>query len=219
MSVRLDFLKSQSAGFEKHLEAALVENASHIEKLQSYQSVLHVAQGSNTALSKRVLEQEYNVEKLQINLASVLRENYLTKEKWNEEKYILQEEKKEIKAEFQALSQALSSQSKKLAKIGEEYNILRVNYEESRSDSSQLLKANQLKELALENLKMRMEKLQMDNIFLSARLDFAEKESILFSVQNKKSAAQLSVLRDIYDGNGLITGQDDKKKSIEGIDR
>ncbi len=219
MSVRVDFLKSQSAGFEKQLEVAIAENASHIDKLQNYQSVLDVAQGSNTALSKRVLEQEHKVEKLQINLASVLRENYLTKEKWNQEKYTLQEEKKEIQAEFQALSQALSSQSKNLARIGEEYNILRIKYEESRRNSSQLLKANRSKEVALENLKMRMNKLQMDNRFLAARLNYADKESFLFSVQNKEASAQLSVLPDIYDDNGLITDQDDKKKSIEDIDR
>ena len=219
MSVRVDFLKSQSAGFEKQLEVAIAENASHIDKLQNYQSVLDVAQGSNTALSKRVLEQEHKVEKLQINLASVLRENYLTKEKWNQEKYTLQEEKKEIQAEFQALSQALSSQSKNLARIGEEYNVLRVKYEESRRNSSQLLKANRSKEVALENLKMRMNKLQMDNRFLSARLNYADKESFFFSVQNKEASAQLSVLPDIYDDNGLITDQDDKKKLIEDIDR
>jgi chromosome segregation ATPase len=219
LAARVDFLKSQSATFEKHLESAIAENASHINKLQDYQSVLYVAQGSNTALSKHLLKQEHKVEKLQINLASVLKESYLTKEKWNQEKYTLQDEKKELKAEFQALSQALSSQSNKLAKIGEEYGLLRVKYEESQRDSSQLLKVNQLKEVALEDLQMRINKLQMDNRFLSARLDFTEKESTFFSVQDKEAAAHLSGLRGIYDGNGLINDQVDKKESVGGIDR
>ena len=219
LAARVDFLKSQSATFEKHLESAIAENASHINKLQDYQSVLYVAQGSNTVLSKRLLKQEHKVEKLQINLTSILKESYLTKEKWNQEKYTLQDEKKELKAEFQALSQALSSQSNKLAKIGEEYSLLRVKYEESQRDSSQLLKTNQLKEVALEDLQMRINKLQMDNRFLSARLDFTEKESTFFSVQDKEAAAHLSGLRSIYDGNGLINDQVDKKESVGGIDR
>ncbi|HIG85063.1 MAG TPA: hypothetical protein EYG40_04180 [Verrucomicrobia bacterium] len=219
LSARVDFLKSQSTTFEKHLESAIAENASHINKLQDYQSVLYVAQGSNTALSKRLLKQEHKVEKLQINLASVLKENYLTKEKWNQEKYTLQDEKKELKAEFQALSQALSSQSNKLAKIGEEYSLLRVKYEESQRDSSQLLKTNRLKEVALEDLQMRINKLQMDNRFLSARLDFTEKGPTFFSVQDKEAAAHLSGLRGIYDGNGLINDQVHKKESVGGIDR
>jgi len=219
LSARVDFLKFQSATFEKHLESAIAENVSHINKLQDYQSVLYVAQGSNTALSKRLLKQEHKVEKLQINLTSILKESYLTKEKWNQEKYTLQDEKKEFKAEFQALSQALSSQSNKLAKIGEEYSLLRVKYEESQRDSSQLLKANQLKEVALEDLQMRINKLQIDNRFLSARLDFTEKESTFFNVQDKEAAAHLSGLRGIYDGNGLIKDQVDKKESVGGIDR
>lgn len=219
LSARVDFLKSQSTGFEKHLESAIAENSSHINKLQDYQSVLYVAQGSNTALSKYLLKQEHKVEKLQTNLASVLRDSYLTKEKWNQEKFTLQDEKKELKAEFQALSQALSSQSKKLEEIGEEYSLLRVNYEESRRDSSQLLKANQLKEVALKDLQMRIYKLQMNNRFLSASLDFTEKGLTFFSAQGKEAAAQLSGLLGIYDGNGLINDQVNKKQSIGSIDR
>ena len=210
LSVQLDYLKSESAEFEKNLEVAIAENGKHISKLQDYQSVLYVAQSSNTALSKRLVKQENKVEKLQINLSSVLKESYSKKEKWNQEKYNLQDEQKKLKAEFQALSQALLSQSKELAKIGEEYSLLRGKYENSRRDSNELLKVNHLKEVAIVNLQMRIKKLQMDNRFLSARLDFTEKESTIFSIQDQKSAEQLSGLRGIYDK---------KKGSLGGVGR
>ena len=65
LSVRVNLLKSQGAELEKDLEEAIAENSAHISELQDYQSVLYVAQGSNTALSKRLLIQENNIEKLQ----------------------------------------------------------------------------------------------------------------------------------------------------------
>ena len=76
---------------------------------------------------------------------------------------------------------------------------MRGKYENSRRDSNELLKVNHLKEVAIVNLQMRIKKLQMDNRFLSARLDFTEKESTIFSIQDQKSAEQLSGLGGIYD--------------------
>ena len=201
LSVRVNSLKSQGAEFEKNLEAAIAENSRYISKLQDYQSVLYVAQGSNTALSKRLLIQEKNVEKLQTNLVSVLKENYMRKEIWDKEKHVLLDEKKKLEAEFQALSQALFSQSKELAKAGEDYRTLRVKYEESLLDSNQLLKSNQLKEIAIVELQMRINKLQMNNRFLLARLNFSAKASTVFSSRGEESAEQLSSLNGICDGH------------------
>ncbi|MCH2026028.1 MAG: hypothetical protein MK172_09825 [Verrucomicrobiales bacterium] len=98
LSVRVNLLKSQGAELEKDLEEAIAENSAHISELQDYQSVLYVAQGSNTALSKRLLIQENNIEKLQTNLASVLKENYIRKEIWDKEKHVLQDQKKKLEA-------------------------------------------------------------------------------------------------------------------------
>ena len=210
LSARISLLKSQGAKFEKDLGLAIAENAIHISRLQDYQSVLYVAQGSNTALSKRLLMQEQDIEKLQTNLASVLRENYIRKDIWDKERRILQDEKKKLRAEFQALSQALFSQSKELAKIGEDYRSLRVKYEESRKDSSELLKANQIKEVTIVELQMSMKKLQMNNKLLSARLNFSGKGSTIFSSQNEKPVEQLSELRSVCDGNDFFNGQVDK---------
>ena len=201
LSVRVNLLKSQGAELEKDLEEAIAENSAHISELQDYQSVLYVAQGSNTALSKRLLIQENNIEKLQTNLASVLKENYIRKEIWDKEKHVLQDQKKKLEAEFQALSQALFSQSKELEKVGEDYRSLRVKYEESLIDSNHLLKANELKENAIVKLQTRINKLQMNNRFLSARLNFSAKASTIFNSQNEKSAEQLSGLHSICDGN------------------
>ena len=104
----------------------------------------------------------------------------MRKEIWDKEKHVLLDEKKKLEAEFQALSQALFSQSKELAKAGEDYRTLRVKYEESLLDSNQLLKSNQLKEIAIVELQMRINKLQMNNRFLSARLNFSAKASTVF---------------------------------------
>jgi len=48
---------------------------------------------------------------------------------------------------------------------------------------------------------MRINKLQMNNRFLSARLNFSAKASTVFSSRGEESAEQLSSLNGICDGN------------------
>jgi chromosome segregation ATPase len=169
---RVTLLEEERGVFQRRLENFKEDNLRLLSRLRDYQDVLEIAQQSNIALSKRLVNRELAVEDLQDSINSILEEKYDTESRLHGEIASLEEIKRDLGAQGAALSEAVAAQRKEIKALEQSWRTVSVQLAQAGKANDRLVAGNDRlvvgnDRLVVENDRYRTMLFELEDKFVS----------------------------------------------------
>ena len=180
---RVTLLEEERGVFQRRLENFKEDNLRLLSRLRDYQNVLEIAQHSNIALSKRLVNRNLAVEDLQDSMHSILEEKYATESRLNGEIASLEEIKRDLSAQGAALSEAVAAQRKQIETLEQSYRAVSVQLAQAGEANDRLVVENDRYQTMLFDLEDQFVSVEENNRGMVERFNHLQDRTVVLEAE------------------------------------
>lgn len=193
---RVTAVEGEREAFERRVDKLRADNKELVGQLRDYQVQIELVQGSNVALSKRLVNREMAVEDLQVSLDSILKEKYTTENALRAEIATLENLKRDLSAQVAALGEAVAAQSQEIAQLDVAYREAQEEIVAS-GDRNQVLVAENNRYLDLLNqMQDDLDAMQAEGEVMAERFATLRSESAAVEAERQAIERELDAIKN-----------------------
>ena len=187
----MTLLEEERGVFQRRLENFKEDNLRLLSRLRDYQDVLEIAQQSNIALSKRLVNRDLAVEDLQDSINSILEEKYATESRLHGEIASLEEIKRDLGAQGAALSEAVAAQRKEIKTLEQSWRTVSVQLAQAGKANDRLVVENDRYLTTLFDLEDKFVSVEENNRGLVDRFNRLQDRAVVLEAEKLELKAEL----------------------------